>query len=69
MGKIKTKKIHLVSKARAPRLVRKEESQEEEEKRKKEKEKKSKIKVWNPYFWVFDMNPKVFGWRLVAPLV
>ena len=45
MGKTKTKKIHLVSKARAPRLVRKEESQEEEEKRKKEKEKKSKIQV------------------------
>ena len=46
MGKTKKKlKFHLVSKARAPRLVRKEESQEEEEKRKKEKEKKSKIKV------------------------
>ena len=37
---------HLVSKARAPRLVRKGESQEEEEKRKKDEEKKkSKIKV------------------------
>ena len=38
-------------------------------KRRKKKEEEKKIKVWNPYFWVFDMNPKVFGWRLVVPLV
>ena len=38
-------------------------------KRRKKKEEEKKIKVWNPYFWVFYMNPKVFGWRLVSPLV
>ena len=36
-------------------------------KRKKEEEKK--IKVWNPYFWVFDLNPKVFGMEISYPLV
>ena len=30
---------------------------------------RSKIRYGILYFWAFDMNPKVFGWRLVSPLV
>ena len=47
----------------------KEERAKSKRKRRKKKEVEKKIKVWNPYIWVFDMNPKVFEWRLVSPLV
>ena len=35
-------------------------SKRKRRKRRKKKEEEKKIKVWNPYIWVFDMNPKVF---------
>ena len=47
----------------------KEERAKSKRKRRKKKEEEKNIKVWNPYIWVFDMNPKVFGWRLVSPWV
>ena len=30
---------------------------------------RSKIRYGILFFWAFDMNPKVFGWRFVSPLV
>ena len=33
------------------------------------KKEEKKIKVWNPYFWVFDLNPKVLGMEISSPLV
>ena len=48
----------------------KEERAKSKRKRMKKKEEEKKIKVWNSYFFSgLDMNPKVFGWRLVSPLV
>ena len=59
-----SQKFHLVSSLTLLGFtVLKEEKERAKRKkrRKKEKEEKKKIKVWNPYFWVFDMNPKDFG--------
>ena len=39
----------------------KEERAKSKRKRRKKKEEEKKIKVWNPYIWVFDMNPKVLN--------
>ena len=60
----------MVSKARAPRLVGKEESQEEEENRKKEEEKKKSkdqgmFVIGSNVFWI----PRALVRRIDAPLV
>ena len=64
-------KIHLVSSLTLLgfTVLKEEKERAKRKKRRKKEEEEKKIKVWNPYFWVFDMNPKVFGRRIVAPLV
>ena len=65
--KIKPKCHFGLQKVRVHDLVRGESQEQEEEK--EEEGRGGGDKGMESLFLGFDMNPKVFGWRLVSPLV